>query len=240
MSTTTQWPHFNRVRLPSLGRIDARKLLLLCGVVFPLLWVALDVASSLLYDGYSYKDPTVSELSAYDAPTRTLWLLFGTLGGLLTLAFAAGVWQSAGDKRALRVVAVLLGALSVANFVLSPFSSMHQREVLAADGGNFSDTLHLTLVGVGGIVFMLEAIFASFALGTRFRIYSAATLLITLICGFVTSLSAADVQANEPTPWVGIIERGSAYSYELWIVVFALALLTHIDSVAAPAGAKAP
>jgi hypothetical membrane protein len=182
------------------------------------------VASTLLYDGFSYADQTVSELSAYDAPTRTFWLVGGVLYGVLAIAFAVGVWQSAGRSRALRVVAGLLATHAVVLLLVGPFSSMHQREVLAADGATFSDTLHLVIVGVGGIVFLFEAGFAASALGKGFRVYTLATVLASLVFGYITSSSAADVQANEPTPWVGIYERVSAYGYELWLVVLAVSL----------------
>jgi hypothetical protein len=102
---------------------------------------------------------------------------------------------------------------------------MHQREVLAADGATLSDTLHLILVGVGGIVFLFEAAFAAAAFGKWFRLYIIATIVAALVFGFITSLYAPEVQANEPTPWVGIYERVSAYGYELWIAVLAGILL---------------
>jgi hypothetical protein len=182
------------------------------------------VASSLLYDGYSYRDQTVSELSAVDAPTRTFWLVGSVVYSVIGIAFAAGVWKSAARKRALRVVAGLLAAHAVINLTLGPFSSMHQREVLAAGGGTFSDTLHLIIVAVGGIIFLFESGFAAASFGKWFRLYSIATVLAVLVFGFITSLYAPDVQANEPTPWLGIYERISAYGYEIWIVVLAASL----------------
>ena len=86
------------------------------------------------------------------------------------------------------------------------------------------DELHLVIVGLGGIVFLFEAGFAASALGKGFRVYTLATVLASLVFGYITSSSAADVQANEPTPWVGIYERVSAYGYELWLVVLAVSL----------------
>jgi hypothetical protein len=225
MSVAAKRSLFDHLPVVRITKSGLTRLLLACGVAFPALWVGMDVVASLLYDGYSYRDQTVSELSAIGAPTRTFWLVFGALTGLLAIAFAAGVWLSAAGKRTLRVVAGLLAALALVNLTLGPFSSMHQREVLAADGATFSDTLHLVLVGAGAIVFLLEAAFASTAFGRRFRLYTAATVIVVLVCGFITSLYAPEVQANEPTPWLGIIERISAYGYELWIAVLAVALI---------------
>jgi hypothetical protein len=182
-------------------------------------------ASFFIYEGYSYKDQTISELSAFDAPARTFWLIFGAIDGLLVIAFAAGIWLAAGPSRSLRAVACLFGALAIVNLLLGPFSSMHQREVLAADGGTFSDTLHLALVGAGGIFFLLEAGFAAIVLGRPFRLYTIATVIAVLALGFVTSAYAGDVQDDQPTPWLGVYERVSAYGYELWLAVLAVTLL---------------
>lgn len=217
---------------PNVSRLGWRKALLACGIAFPLLWVGMDLVASMLYGGYSYIDQTVSELSAVGAPTRTFWIVFGTVDSVLAIAFAAGVWQSAGRKRALRFVAGLLAAQAVVNLAAGPFSSMHQREVLAADGATFSDTLHLVIVGVGGIIFLFESGFAATAFGKWFRLYSLATVLATLVFGFITSSYASEVQADEPTPWVGIYERISAYGYELWIAVLAMRLWRHQDTQA--------
>jgi hypothetical protein len=45
-----------------------------------------------------------------------------------------------------------------------------------------------------------------------------------LVFGAITSVYAPQVQANEPTPWVGVYERINAYGYMLWIGVLAVAL----------------
>jgi hypothetical protein len=224
MSVITRRPVFKPLHTGRIRRIGWRKLLFVSGVAAPLLWVGMDVVASLRFDGYSYVDQTVSELSAIGTPTRTFWLVFGSVDSILLIAFAVGVWQSAGRKRPLRVVAGLLAANALISLTVGPFSSMHQREVLAADGATFSDTLHLTLVGVGGVIFLFEAGFAAMAFGNRFRMYSAATVLVALVFGFITSLYAPEVQANEQTPWIGVYERVSAYGYMLWIAVLAISI----------------
>jgi hypothetical protein len=186
----------------------------------------MDVVASLMYEGYSYKDQTISELSAIDAPTRTFWMVGGVFYTLLEAAFAIGIWVSAGRRGSLLLIAVLFAAHAVLNQALGPFSAMHQREVLAAGGGTLSDTLHLVIVGVGGIIFTFQVIFAAAVLGKWFRLYSLVTLVAVLVFGFITSLYAPEVQANEPTPWLGVYERVSAYGSMLWIVVLAFALLS--------------
>ena len=225
MSIGVQRPFSGLLHVSDIGKLGWKKALLICGIASSLLWVGMDVAASLAYDGYSYADQTVSELSAVGAPTRSFWMVFGTFWNFLVIGFAVGVWQSAGRKGALRVVAGLLIANAIILLTVGPFSSMHQREVLAADGATLSDTLHLVVVGVGMLTFFLEIGFAATALGRPFRIYSIATVLAMLVFGFLTSLEAPDVQDNASTPWIGITERINAYGYMLWIALLAAILL---------------
>ena len=224
MSVIAHRPVVTETLSSSLARVSARKLLLACGIAVAVLWIGMDIVASILYDGYSYRDQTVSELSAIDAPTRPFWLALGTLWSLLVIAFAVGVWQSAGRTRALRIVAGLLIAYAVATVTVGPSSSMHQRQVLAAGGATLSDTLHLIVIGIGVLTFLLEIGLAATALGKWFRVYSIATIVAMLVFGAITGFYAPQVQANEPTPWVGVYERINAYGYMVWVSVLAVVL----------------
>ena len=91
-----------------------RRALLVCGIVAPVLYIGTDIlAATLLYQGYRYADQQVSELSAIGAPTRSLWIGMTDVWTALVIAFALGVWLSAGPKRSLRVTAALLGAFGL-------------------------------------------------------------------------------------------------------------------------------
>ena len=67
--------------------------------------------------------------------------------------------------------------------------------------------------------------FGAAALGKRFRVYSIATMVIGLACGAVTGTYASQVQANLPTPGVGVWERISIATFMGWIAALAIALL---------------
>jgi hypothetical protein len=88
----------------------ARKILLVCGILSSMLYVAMNVIAAILYEGYSSASQTVSELSAIGAPTRPLWLLLGIPYTLLATAFGWGVWILAGQNRLLLVVGGLMVA----------------------------------------------------------------------------------------------------------------------------------
>ena len=199
-----------------------RRSLLTCGILASVLYVAMTLFVGLLWEGYSVVSGVPSELSAIGAPTRLLWIWLGAIYAALMIAFGWMVWKSAPPNRALRIV----GALLIADTVVGQFwPPMHQREVLAAGGGTLTDTLHLVWAAITGVFFVFIVGFGAAALGKRFRVYSIATIVIGLVCGAVTATYSSQVQADLPTPGVGVWERISIVSFMAWIVVLAIALL---------------
>jgi hypothetical protein len=199
-----------------------RKPLLSCGIAAALLYVAMTLFVGLGWAGYSVVSQTPSELSAIGAPTRPVWILLGGIYDALMIAFAWIVWKSAPSNRALRVVGMLLMTQSVLGAFWPP---MHQRAVLAAGGGTLTDTLHLVWAMATGVCFMLAMGFGAAALGTRFRVYSITTMVIVFACGAWTGTYAPTIQANLPTPGVGVWERINIAAFMLWVAVLATALL---------------
>ena len=119
-----------------------------------------------------------------------------------------------------------VNALTLASFgILWPFAAMHQREVLAAAGGTLSDTMHVVLGGVTVFLMFLAIGFGATAFGKRFRFYSIASIVVLLAFGTLTFLDAPRLQANLPTPWIGLWERINISVFLLWVVVLATVLL---------------
>jgi pimeloyl-ACP methyl ester carboxylesterase len=199
-----------------------RKTLLLCGIASSLLYAAMIWA--IRYEGYNPVSQVPSELTAIGAPTRALWAQLGWIYTVLVTAFGFGLWQSAGRNRAVRIVGGLILAHASLG-LLWPFASMHQREVLAAGGGTFSDTLHVALGGVTVILMFLTIGFGATAFSKPFRLYSIATVVVLLTFGALTFIEAPRLQANLPTPWIGLWERINISVFLLWVVVLATALL---------------
>ena len=206
----------------SEGRMAFLKLLLICGIVAPLLYVAMLVFVPLGWEGYSSASRVVSELSAIGAPTRSVWVPLGIVYTLLVAAFGWGIWLSTRGNRRLRVVGGLLIACGVLGFFWPP---MHLREVLAAGGGTSSDTLHIVWTAASNLLTLLAMGFAAAAFGTRFRLYSVATMVLMVAFGAMTSVDAPRIQANLPTPWIGVWERLIIAGWMLWLVVLAVKLL---------------
>lgn len=224
-----------------------RKVLLSCGIVAAILYLAADVVGALRFPGYRYADQTVSELIAVDAPTRPLLVVLGLFYALLWFAFGAGIWRSASAKWALRVVAAGLVAKEVLGTVVTWFFPMHLRAVLAAGGATYTDTWHANLTALGILCFLTAIAFGSTAFGKGFRLYSIATVLVLVVFGTLGFLDAPRMAANLPTPWMGVWERINIYGYFLWSVVLAIKLLrapvpTHKRAAEAPgvAGSSGP
>ena len=57
----------------------ARKLLLFCGILSSLLYVAMNIVGAMPFEGYSSTSQTISELSAIGAPSRPFWLVLATI-----------------------------------------------------------------------------------------------------------------------------------------------------------------
>jgi len=198
-----------------------RKILLLCGILASLLYVATDILAATRWHGYSYAAQTVSELFAIGAPTRSLVVLRGLAYSVLLIAFGLGVWGSASRKRALRIAGGLLIAIGVVDLVAPPFAPMHLRGVERT----LTDTMHIILASVDVIFILLIIGFGTNAFGKRFRLYSIVTILIVLVFGTLSGLQGPRIAANLPTPWVGVTERTSVFGYMLWLIVLAITLL---------------
>lgn len=207
-----------------LGGDTARKALVLCGVLSSLYYVLMNVYVTLQWDGYSVASQVVSELSAVDAPTRTLWVRLGIPYTILMIAFGLGVWRSAGPSRALRFV----GALFIVDGAIGPFwPPMHLRGAQPT----LTDTLHIAFAVVWLVVMLLAMGSAAGALGRKFRFYTAGTVAVFLVFGTLTGMDGPRIAANLPTPWVGLWERINMAAGMLWIAVLAMALLRRRRSI---------
>lgn len=199
-----------------------RTALLVCGIVSSLLYAGMIWA--IRYEGYSPISQVPSELTAIGAPTQALWARLGWIYTVLATAFGVGLWKFAGRNRAIRIVGCLLLAHASLG-LLWPFAAMHQRAVLAAGGATLSDTMHVVLAAVTVFLMFLAIGFGASAFGQPFRVYSIATIVLLVVFGALTFMEAPRLQANLPTPWIGLWERINISVFLLWIVVLAAALL---------------
>ncbi|HEY7673808.1 MAG TPA: DUF998 domain-containing protein [Burkholderiales bacterium] len=198
-----------------------RTLLLVCGILAPVLYVSTDMLAAIRWEGYSYTAQTISETFAIGAPTRPLVLLRGLAYSVLVIAFGLGVWGSAGGKRPLRVAGGLLVGVAIVDLVAPFLAPMHLRGAERT----LADTMHIVLASVDVLFILLIIGFGTSTFGKWFRLYSVGTILVVVAFGTLAGLDGPRIAANLPTPWVGVTERISVFSYMLWLVVFAIGLL---------------
>lgn len=200
---------------------DGRTLLLVCGVLSSLLYVVTTVLGAALWDEYSATSQTISELFAIDAPSSAFVVALFLVHNVLLIAFAVGVWATAGRKRTLRSTGVSLAGIGLVGSVATAFFPIHLRGA----GQTSTDTMHAVLTGVIVALILLAVGFAAGAFGMWFRFYSLATLGVLVVFGVLAGLEAPRLAANEPTPWLGVFERVNIGAYLLWLLVLAAVLL---------------
>jgi len=196
----------------------SRKILLLCGIFSSLLYIAMNIFIPTLFEGYDSASQTVSELSAINAPTRTLWVILAMIYILLFAAFGFGVRQSAGSDRFLRITGTIIIIYVIFNFYWPP---MHLR----GNTPTLTDTLHIVWAMVTILLMMIIMGFGAAALGRSFRIYTIATFIIFITFGILIGTEAPGIPENLPTPYIGIWERVNIGAFMLWVIVFAITLL---------------
>jgi hypothetical protein len=207
-----------------------RTVLLCCGILSSLLYVAANVRGARRWTDYSLASQTVSELSAIGAPSRPLVIPLLTAHGALVIPFGLGVCESARRKRGLRAAGAMLVGLGASDMP-APLFPMHRREALARGERSRTDTMHIAFTSVNSLLILLAIGSASTAFGKRFRLYSIGTILVLVVSGGLTATQASRVEANLPTPWAGVSERISIGGYLLWQVVLAIALLRGRDDL---------
>lgn len=199
-----------------------RKVLLICGILSSLLYAGIDVLAGTLYAGYSFTSQGFSELLSPGSPVRQLALELGIVYGVLLLAFALGVWMSAGRNRAMRITALMVFAQAIDGLVTPTYFPAPMR---GAAGAESAGMIHVVLTAVGVLTILLAIVFGAAAYRNWFRFYSVGTLLIILAFGIIGFSYVPAISANLPTPWLGATERVNIYGWMLWVVVLAIVLL---------------
>jgi hypothetical protein len=204
---------------------SATDVLVACGVVYAVSYAIVnDAIAAPLYGGYSWLDQAVSELSAEGASTRPFLVAMAPVWSALLLAFGIGIWRSGVGRRWLRGLGAVIAVHGIWSLAWIWFP-MSPRADLATGGPGASDTGHLVLVTMTGVFVVGELALAAVAFGNRFRVYAAASAVIMLVFGSLTSSWPAKLEAGEATPWMGLFERISIVTWLVFLVVVAVTLI---------------
>jgi hypothetical protein len=197
-----------------------KKMLLACGMISSVLYTLMNIFIPLGFDGYSYSAHTVSELSAIDAPTRSIWVPLAAIYILLFGCFAWGIRLASHENRKLRIVSTIMLVYAIVNVYWPP---MHLRGVERG----LTDTLHLVWAGVTVLLMIVMMAIGAAALRKTFRLYTILSIVAHIVFGYLTSLEADLIATNSPTPWIGVWERINIGVFMLWIAVLSVSLLRH-------------
>jgi hypothetical protein len=197
-----------------------KAMLLYCGVLAGILYVAADIGISLSDPGYSYRDQTVSELSAIGSETRSLALAPFFLHAILVAAFGLGVWRVASTQPAMRIPAAAFTTLGILD-MMAPWTPMHIRGAIPS----LTDAMHIVLTMASVLMIVTAMVSVRYAAGRGFRLYTDLSLALLLVAGAMSGLQSPGIPLNLVTPWLGVIERTCIYAFMLWMVVFAIVLL---------------
>ena len=193
--------------------------LLACGIAGAALYPLSDIFASMQYPGYSYRNQAVSELFAIGAPTSALVVTMFSISSALLFLFAIGIWLSLDGQRHGRLIAAMMALNTLDALVLWNFFPMHMRGVTPT----FTDLMH----GLLAVDPFLTAamVLAAIVFRGRFRLYTIATIVFTTALALTAFWFVPAVIANQPTPWMGVIERTAQYAINAWYAVFAVMLL---------------
>jgi hypothetical membrane protein len=198
-----------------------RKILLICGVISPVLYAVSDALAGMKWEAYSFRDQTISELGAIDAPSRPLFAGLLIIVYALMVAFGAGIRKSAGENRRLRIVGGLLMVLGVMALTFGQVASMRLRGTAQGLAG----ALHLIEGAMAMLIIFTAMGIAAGAFGKRFRLYTIGSIVLAIGFGAWSVSEFAKIEQGLATPWIGVKERIFWYGYQSWFIVLALTLL---------------
>lgn len=202
--------------------VMTRRFLLVCGVLSSALYLAADVYAWSRYPGYSPVSQAFSELLAEGAPTRPFMVaVAGAPYNLLVAALGVGVWASPGRTRVSRVTGALLVLYAVISYLGGTVFQMDPR----GTEGSVRTKLHEMATAIMVLFMLLAMGFGAFVHGQRFRVYSLGTLLSVVVFAGLSFMQVAKLAANEPAPWLGLIERVGIYAWMAWVAVLAISVL---------------
>lgn len=199
------------------------RLLLLCGIVAPLVYLATVIAGAAAVPQYSHIAMAVSALAQRGTPHPLVIEIGFSLSAVLSAAFGFGIWKTAGDRDgALHLSGALLIAYGIVALMIAVAFPMDPA------GGEMTlpGVMHLVLVGLSAMILLAAILLAGFAFGRAtpwFRAYSVVSALLMLLGG-----GFAYVSVQRGLPLSGLAERIMLAAYLVWILVFAAMLLRRV------------
>jgi len=200
-----------------------RKTLICCGIAAPVLYVVtVIVGAALRPDDYSHIVNAISELLSNGAPNKAILDIIFNIYGALLLAFAMGGYFVLKD--APRLCRIAMG-IFIAIQILSFSWGFFPMDPMGAQA-TFAGTMHNILGGIVALVTIILPLLMGLGLHQvdGFQNYAGYSFVASAII-FVSGLTGV-ILASQGVHLFGLFERITIGSYEVWIFMTAMKLLT--------------
>ena len=196
-----------------------RKLLYLCGMLVPIVYISMYIIGGALRPGYSHLSDSVSELLSPGAPNKSLLDILNITFALLYTLFGIGVFQFVMKSGQANLVGYIGAGLIIAVGLASIGSAIFPQDATGAPP-TLAGRLHLVFVFA---VQIPGAILSTLLMGIWFRqtgffpgfaTYSFISAGIIVLTGVLAGPAMG-------TPIMGLVERISALAVHQWIFVLA-------------------
>ena len=192
----------------------------MCGVIAPVLFVAMTILGGAIRPGYSHISDTVSELFSPGSPNKALLDPLFTLYALLLVLFGIGILQYVQGFEQSRRMGIIGASIFIAMGLLSVTTATIFPQDAWGSLPTFPGEMHIILSGVIGLLSILSMMligiwFNRAEIFPGFRTYSFITVAVAV-------LSAGLFVANAGSPITGLTERVAILIGFQWIFVLAL------------------
>ena len=199
-----------------------RKLLLYCGFAAPVLYAVTAIVGAALRPDYSHIVNAISELLSNGAPNKTILDVVFNIYNALLLAFAIGAFLVL--KNSPRISKVAMGIL-IGIQVLSFSWGFFPMDPLGTEA-TFAGTMHNVLGGIVAFATIIMPLLMGlgFRRASSFKRYATFSFIASAII-FISGLTGV-ILAGQGYLVFGLFERITIGTYEAWIFITALKLLT--------------
>jgi hypothetical protein len=199
--------------------------LVFCGILAPIVYVAVVVAGGLMWPGYDHVSRFISDLIGSGAPNR--WLLDPVFGlyNIFCMAFGLGVfWRVRADLENKRRMTGLIGATILVLMGVLGFMTLFFPEDPAGAQMTGRGMTHIVMAGLSSLASMSSMLLLGLWLrGSRETrgtgVYSFISVGFVFVTGGITGAMGAS-----HGPVVGLMERLTIGGFMQWLAVLALML----------------
>jgi hypothetical protein len=201
-----------------------QKILSICGVISPALFVFMTILGGAIRPGYSHISDTVSELDSPGSPNKTLLDILHTTTAVLTILFGVGVLLFVRESEFSEPIGLIgagmiitIGVVNVATAAIFPQDAW-------GSPPTFQGEMHKILAGVLAILSILSTLLIGIWLNQAdlfpgFGIYSFITVGVLVLSGgyAVTKMGS---------PIMGLTERITILAGLQWTFILALKIFS--------------